>query len=218
MTKMQRYQLSALLLASVASLLAAEKPLNEIPSTGEEWMSLADGAEFQPTAIEGDATKQRKLRDAQRRFLEGDDAYSTSSNTTSASEVSSRTSNSELYVDSQNTYYDPYMQSWRYLGFYIDCYPARNLGRRHRRLEDDGSSSVGCQRYLIWAAVSSTIWIIFSSTTSCCAYISSHQLYQSLITFSLFAVCRFRLRGRRNRRVSILRYLDWFMGRKRLRY
>jgi hypothetical protein len=167
MTKMQRYQLSALLLACATSLFAAGTPLSEIPSTGEEWMSLEDGTEFQPSAIEGDAKKQAALRDAQRRFLDGNDGSSSSSSsnsnsTSSASDIAARTSNSELYVDSQNTYYDAYMQSWRYLGFYIDCSPARNKGRRHRRLESD--ATVGCQRYLLWAAVSATMWILFMST------------------------------------------------------
>jgi hypothetical protein len=174
MINMQPYRLSALLLACATSLLAAATPLNEIPSTGEDWMSLEDGTEFQPSAIKGDARKQRAIRDAQKRFLTGD-------STSSSSDISSRTSNSELYVDSQNTYYDAYAQSWRYIGFYIDCSPARNLGRRHRRLEDD-SEPVGCQRYLLWAAVSATIWIIFIPTRR---NISSHPLYLSLIPFSL---------------------------------
>jgi hypothetical protein len=178
MTKMQLYQLSALLLACATSLLAAASPLNEIPSTGEEWMSLADGTEFQPSAIKGDATKQRALRDAQKRFLGEDNVSSTSSS--SASDIASRTSNSELYVDSQNTYYDAYMQSWRYLGFYIDCSPARNLGRRHRRLESD--ETVGCQRYLLWAAVSATISIILISMRR---NIPAHQL----IYLSFLFIC-----------------------------
>ena len=45
--------------------------------------------------------------------------------------------------------YDEYQQAWRYLGFVIDC---------DSNMDDDsswdGGTGEGCQRYLIWAAVS----------------------------------------------------------------
>lgn len=45
--------------------------------------------------------------------------------------------------------YDEYQQAWRYLGFVIDC---------DSNYDDDsswdGGTGEGCQRYLIWAAVS----------------------------------------------------------------
>jgi hypothetical protein len=68
-----------------------------------------------------------------------------------------------LFADSSNNYYDGYQQAWRYLGWYVKCgYPSD-------RYEDSGSGSHSgsqdnnqrwegnnyCQRYLIWAAVSS---------------------------------------------------------------
>ena len=49
--------------------------------------------------------------------------------------------------------YDEYQQAWRYLGFVIDC---------DSNMDDDsswdGGTGEGCQRYLIWAAVSRFCW------------------------------------------------------------
>jgi hypothetical protein len=42
-----------------------------------------------------------------------------------------------IFADSEYTYYDGYQQAWRMLGFYVDC---------------SGQSS--CTRYLLWAMVS----------------------------------------------------------------
>jgi hypothetical protein len=51
--------------------------------------------------------------------------------------------------------YDEYQQAWRYLGFMIDCNDGWVAGQ-----DDDGSydggTGEGCQRYLLWAAVSTT--------------------------------------------------------------
>jgi hypothetical protein len=68
------------------------------------------------------------------------------------------------YADTSQTYYDGYAQSWRYLGWYVDCNGGSN--RYYQRSgggggsgsgSNDQSSKVGnnyCQRYLMWAAVS----------------------------------------------------------------
>ena len=67
------------------------------------------------------------------------------------------------YADTSQTYYDGYAQSWRYLGWYVDCnggsnrYYDRSGGGGGSGSNDQDSSKVGnnyCQRYLMWAAVS----------------------------------------------------------------
>ena len=69
------------------------------------------------------------------------------------------------YADTSQTYYDGYAQSWRYLGWYVDCNGGSNRyydrsgggGGSCSGSNDQDSSKVGnnyCQRYLMWAAVS----------------------------------------------------------------
>ena len=67
------------------------------------------------------------------------------------------------YADSSSTYYNGYAQAWRYLGWYVDCnggssrYYSQSGGGGGSH-SGDQSSSFGnnyCQRYLMWAAVSS---------------------------------------------------------------
>lgn len=68
-----------------------------------------------------------------------------------------------FFADSQSTYYDGYQQAWRYLGWYVKCgYPSDryNDGQdsKSHSGSQDGNGYYGnnyCQRYLIWAAVSS---------------------------------------------------------------
>jgi len=55
--------------------------------------------------------------------------------------------------------YDEYQQAWRMLGFMIDCNQVSyakygNNNNNNRKHSNDGSSSTGCARYIIWAAVS----------------------------------------------------------------
>ena len=130
--------LQSLLLAAATSVVSAAGP----PSTGKEWVSLNQGAEFQPAPAAKDATptQQRALRQAQDRFLE------------EQSGAEQQTS----YVDSQETYYDAYAQAWRYVGFYTDCNPAQDNHRR--QLNEDEESA--CVRYLLWAAVSFIFLVI----------------------------------------------------------
>ena len=54
-------------------------------------------------------------------------------------------------ADATETFYSEYSQSWRLMGFYIDC-DADEDGHR-RKLEGDDDEA-GCERYLLWAAVS----------------------------------------------------------------
>jgi hypothetical protein len=99
--------------------------------------------------------------------LNGNQAYAMSSKEQNAFErelldeshrdLTSIAYGTNFFVDSQNTYYDAYQTSWRYLGHMIKCgYPSD-------RYENGGSGSQDnqnyagnnyCQRYIMWAAVS----------------------------------------------------------------
>lgn len=73
------------------------------------------------------------------------------------------------YADTQQTYYDGYAQAWRYLGWYVDCNggSSRYYGRSQHSGSGD-SSYIGnnyCQRYLMWAAVSTDMFFDDSSGT-----------------------------------------------------
>lgn len=87
-------------------------------------------------------------------------------NSDTSSGYSSYNSDSDVYgvnffAESDSTYYDGYQQAWRYLGWYVAC------GSPSDRYYDNGSGShdsndnqryqgnMYCQRYLMWAAVSS---------------------------------------------------------------
>ena len=64
------------------------------------------------------------------------------------------------FVDGSETYYNDYAQAWRLLGFYIDCNAPHNNFNECGG-EDDGQDSQddsqpACQRYLLWAAVSTS--------------------------------------------------------------
>jgi hypothetical protein len=52
----------------------------------------------------------------------------------------------EVFIDGSNNYYNAYAQAWRLLGLYIDCNALQE--------DQDHYRSDGCQRYLLWAAVS----------------------------------------------------------------
>jgi hypothetical protein len=141
--------LQSFLLVAVASLVRATRSnSNSVipPSTGNDWMSLAQGIEFQPaTAKEGSTEhQQRALRHAQKRFL------------TDESQQQQSQQQQLSYVDSMETYYSAHAQAWRYVGFYTDCGPVQDdhHRRRNRKLNEDEEEP--CVRYLLWAAVSAT--------------------------------------------------------------
>lgn len=144
-----------------SSLSQVDGQLKELPETGEEWISLDERTEFLPAS----SVEQPLLRQAQRRFL----AYT------------------DNFVDS-DTYYDEYSQAWRVLGWYIDCQANQNDHhdrRKTRHLEgDDGYDDDGyevnayCQRYILWAAVSTVQYI---SVESCwCKHSSLTQMTDCL--------------------------------------
>lgn len=65
-----------------------------------------------------------------------------------------------LFVDSENNYYDGYQQAWRYLGWYVKCgYPSDRYSDGDSGSQDSEGSGDSrwsgnnyCQRFLIWAA------------------------------------------------------------------
>lgn len=61
-------------------------------------------------------------------------------------QLTSASSLRQMFADGAETYYDEYAQAWRALGFYTDCdYVMDN---------NQGGNVGGCQRFLLWAAVS----------------------------------------------------------------
>jgi hypothetical protein len=72
---------------------------------------------------------------------------------------------SNYYADSQQSYYDGYSQAWRYLGWYVDC--NGESSRYYEKSQHSGSGDsnrIGnnhCQRYLMWAAVSTWCCTLF---------------------------------------------------------
>jgi hypothetical protein len=91
------------------------------------------------------------------------------------------------YADTSQTYYDGYAQSWRYLGWYVDCNGGSN--RYYQRSgggggsgsgSNDQSSKVGnnyCQRYLMCTVLYMYLTQITTRSINLhnhCYYISYH--------------------------------------------
>jgi len=143
-TTMMKVLAKAVLLVSTLQVALAVKPggfldKSEIPSTGEKWVPMDNGAAFQPTTHD-DAATAVALKSAQRRFLGMESTF----------------------VDGTETYYDDYAQSWRLIGMYIDCNAEEteqeaDERRLRRRLNEDDEDQEPCERYLLWAAVSTTM-------------------------------------------------------------
>jgi hypothetical protein len=133
------HALSFFLAKAGATMATSEKPMlkSRIPSTGNEWVSLKDGVEFQPAMDHHDPEVNKAVEAARLRFL-----AQNSEGETSAYEAQ--------FVDGSETYYAILSQAWRYIGFFVDC---NGYSRDDRRLEDGGDVS-SCGRYLLWAAVS----------------------------------------------------------------
>jgi hypothetical protein len=67
--------------------------------------------------------------------------------------------------------YDEYQQAWRMLGFMIDCNQVSyaNYGNNNNNHRSGDSTSDGCARYILWAAVSLwssddfvRVWVLIS--------------------------------------------------------
>lgn len=60
-------------------------------------------------------------------------------------------SDANVFVNGKGVY-DSYQQAWRMLGFFVDCAGQDEDDHHDRKLQ--GGEQEGCQRYLLWAAVS----------------------------------------------------------------
>ena len=119
-----------------------------------EWVTLENGMEFQPAqGLDPPMEYVRKLSFSSKGFESNPFA--------------------EIFVDGTETHYDEYAQAWRALGFYIDCdaqnYDYYYYDNRDKYKEDnengnngnnnnngnDPENNIGCQRFMLWAAVSS---------------------------------------------------------------
>ena len=122
-----------MLLATTTAVMATVQRPDVSPDS--TWYSMSDGGlEFQPAS-----NKFARL------LLSG---------TGSTSGYESE------FIDGSETYYNDYAQAWRLLGFYIDCNAPHNNFNECGG-EDDGQDSQddsqpACQRYLLWAAVSTS--------------------------------------------------------------
>jgi len=88
---------------------------------------------------------------------------STSSGYTTSSSTSSAAYGKNFFAESSNTLYDGYQQAWRYLGWYVDCGnpSGRYNERRNSHASHENQQTYGnmyCQRYLMWAAVRTSLW------------------------------------------------------------
>jgi hypothetical protein len=128
---------TALLLSSAVSIGGASIDgmlrKSKIPSTGQEWVSVAPGAEVQVADFSSETPQTAaRMRNTLNRMLSGTSERQGDYNT--------------IFLDGTQTYYDEYAQAWRLLGMYIDCDAV---------LTDDHEDEyqTGCFRYLLWAAV-----------------------------------------------------------------
>jgi hypothetical protein len=163
--------------------------LDELPNTGREWVTLDNGVEFQPGSDinVNPRMEQQQQQQYDRKMSWNYTTHSynkNSSNSNSSSSSSGHTGKKwtadynfqssnpfeNIFIDGIETYYDEYSQAWRYLGFYIDCDAVVEDGdgedrkNRGRGLSGDDEDRSGCMRYLLWAAVSNNIFIIWRQT------------------------------------------------------
>jgi hypothetical protein len=100
-----------------------------VADANQPWISLSPDLQFQAGKAKNPANTAR-LAAAQRRFLKQSTEYVQES----------------PFVDSYETYYVGYAQSWRLLGFYADC--SVEEGAEQRALGENS----GCTRVALWAA------------------------------------------------------------------
>jgi len=118
---------------------------NNLPTTGQDWISLGDSksTEYQPNEFDDeDPETARRLRAVRDRVLLSWGAKGSDYSTTE-------------FLDASETYYDEYAQAWRLLGFYKDCdSPVGCGGGGEVQYDEDGNATRECARFLLWAAVS----------------------------------------------------------------
>jgi hypothetical protein len=110
---------------------------SKIPSTGQEWVSVAPGAEVQLADFSAETPQTAaRMKSTLNRMLSGTSERNGDYDT--------------LFLDGTQTYYDEYAQAWRLLGMYIDCDAVSDDD------SNDNEYETGCPRYLLWAAVRSS--------------------------------------------------------------
>jgi hypothetical protein len=121
--------------------------LDELPTTGREWMTLDNGIEFQPSE---DFDYNFELLD--------ETAHNHHRH------LSQRATYDSQFVDGAGAYYNDYAQAWRLLGFYIDCNaPFNNVNEcsgNYQQNNGHDDKEAPCQRFLLWAAVSGSSYMI----------------------------------------------------------
>ena len=84
---------------------------NNLPTTGQDWISLGDQVRFWPRVSSPTTLTTRIPRPP-----------AASGPSATAPSLSWGTKDySTQFIDGGETYYDEYSQAWRLLGFYIDC-------------------------------------------------------------------------------------------------
>ena len=128
----------------------------ELPQTpGEDWTTLENGVEFLPAADLTPLAQQhmRRLTGGayaaagvyEQAMIDSTETYYDGTSGCSSPADSGFSSNTNPFMVCQYPSWTDYAQAWRSLGFYIDCTYSSG----------DGS---GCQRFILWAAVSKDGW------------------------------------------------------------
>ena len=133
--------------ASATSMTGGIFTKDNVPNTGREWVTLDNGYQFQPAGnMDPPMEFVRKLTQKTSTFQANPYA--------------------SIFVDGTETHYDEYAQAWRALGFYIDCdscvYGNNNQDHNndnHVACVGDKNYEAGCQRFLLWAAVSTKTFV-----------------------------------------------------------
>lgn len=129
-----------------AQLLKEKLMIHELPDTGEEWTTLKNGVEFQP------AGNLSPLSEYHLRKL----TSSSGSNNKNSGDDQGEYGGAfeKMFVDGTETRYDEYAQAWRALGFFVDCDYVGNNNDEQNDNDDNQKNTGGCQRFMLWAAVS----------------------------------------------------------------
>jgi hypothetical protein len=122
-----------------------------------QWMSLDPSMEYMPVISHNNhRTLQNGNNAASLQFYYGD----LQDNNNQALDDNSNPYRIQPFTSGVNDY-DEYQQAWRMLGFMIDCDVhdgdewREGAQQSHSRDDNDGTTSDGCERFILWAAVSS---------------------------------------------------------------
>ena len=140
------------------NLFFEKQELHDMAKT-DQWVSFNDNVEFLPShRIVHSDWDDAQIRNWAARQLESN---SQNSNSNTNSGLNNNIYRLSPFVEGDSEY-DEYQQAWRLLGFMIDCDDELSRydddlyyqnGDNHRGSGDKGTGE-GCNRYVIWAAVS----------------------------------------------------------------